>query len=166
MKSSEKNGAADRSSAENIISDPKQVRWPFWVALGIVVLGVAGIIVANIVKPPQERLNDNGKVQRTINEYYSAQSELKYQRFRDAVCDADLGSLTEEKFIADYGTGDKTRGNINITDIKIEVTDARGTDPARATATVRWFYLNKSDEVKNELKTLIKVQDNWKVCGK
>jgi hypothetical protein len=144
------------------IDDEPRTLWPFLVAVAIVVLTLGAIAVTYVVRPTDERLTEEAKVTRSINDYYTAKNAINYANFRANTCAADLGSVdfpSEDEFKIENTDERDADGAIEIGDISETVVNDN-----RATANVHWFRKERPETQITPV-VLVNEEDNWKVCS-
>lgn len=147
------------------LDDPSpswRAAWPFWVALGVVVIAVAGIGLSYLIRPADERAGDSAQVQYAINDVYTARNNVDYAAFRDHTCAAEVNAadfVTQAQFTADNQKSLEDNGRIVIP----EISDV-AVSGDRATATVHWQYDKKSDQTQTTNVVVLRENGNWKVC--
>ena len=136
--------------------------WPFLVAVAIVVVTLGAIGVTYVVRPADERLTEEAKVTRSINDYYTAKNAIDYPNFRAATCAADTSSVdfpTEDEFIIENTDARDADGAIEIDDISESVVNGN-----RATANVHWSRKEKTETQITGV-VLVNEEGDWKVCS-
>jgi hypothetical protein len=136
--------------------------WPFLIAVVIVVLALGTIGVTYVVRPADERLTEEAKVARSINDHYTAKNAVNYPNFRAATCTADLSSVdfpTEDEFTIENTDARDADGAIEIDDISETVVNGN-----RATANIHWSRKEK-DETQITGVVLVNEDGDWKVCS-
>ena len=135
---------------------------PFIIAVVVVVVVVIGVLISNAVRPAEDRMSEDAKVQHAINDYYTARNEADFDKYTAANCAAVRGAEgfpTKDKFVADNRRSMDDNGQIKIP----EITDLT-VDGDRATARVHWHF-EKSEDKKNVVDTTVVREDGkWKVC--
>jgi hypothetical protein len=136
--------------------------WPFLVAVAIVVLTLGAIAVTYVVRPTDERLSEQDRISRSINDYYTAKNAVNYTNFRANTCAAELGSVdfpNEDEFAIENTDARNADGAIEIDDISETVVNDN-----RATANVHWSRKQKAETQITQV-VLVNEGDNWKVCS-
>jgi hypothetical protein len=136
--------------------------WPFLVAVAIVVLTLGVIAVTYVVRPTDERLSEQDRISRSINDYYTAKNAVNYTNFRANTCAAELGSVdfpNEDEFAIENTDARNADGAIEIDDISETVVNDN-----RATANVHWSRKQKAETQITQV-VLVNEGDNWKVCS-
>lgn len=157
-----KGSGGDKNTELPIIDDERRTPWPFIIAVAIVVIVLGAIGVMHVVRPAEDRLTEESKVSRTINDYYTARNAINYSNFRALTCAAERDSVefpTEEVFSTENTRDREADGQIEISDISETVVNGD-----RATANVHWFRQQKTQTQITPV-TLVKESDNWKVCS-
>lgn len=139
------------------------VAWPFLVAVAIVIIAILAVVVMHIVKPANERLTDSAKITRTLNDYYSAISDLQYDKYRATFCTQDTlqpNFLSSAQFTDKY-TGLREKNG----QIKMEDPSEVNVDGDVATANSHWAY-NKGDTSNHtDAMKFLKSGSDWKICN-
>ena len=136
--------------------------WPFLVAFAVVVIAAAGIGISYLIRPADDRLSVEAKVQHAINDSYTARNDLDYGKYRGATCSADLSSDTfpdETTFLDQNRRSFDENGHIVIP----EITDI-AVDGDRATAKVHWHFDEKADQKQVADTIVVREDGDWKVC--
>jgi len=142
---------------------PKSWRnaWPFFVALGAVVLLVGGVALSYLFRPAEDRASETAQVQYAINDFYTARNGANYAAYREHTCAADLASpefITEQAFVAqNQDLKDNPIQIPEITDLTVE--------GDRATAQVHWHRKDSSDKVTTTPTIVVRENGEWKVCS-
>ncbi|MCK0439434.1 hypothetical protein MUG78_08165 [Gordonia alkaliphila] len=142
--------------------DPGRSRWPFMVALGFVVLLVAGIAGVALIDPPAERLSDSAQVQHAVNDAFTARNSLNYEQYREAHCEADRQAAdfpTAAEFADENRAARTEHGQIVIPDMAVEM------QGDVAAVQVNWHREDTPDEKQTTDLTVIRQGDEWKVCN-
>lgn len=137
--------------------------WPFLVAVVIIVIALGAIVIMHVVKPASERLTDSAKITRTLNDYYSSISEVKYDRYRATFCaqDTQLSSFpTGQQFTKKYQAIRDKNGQIKMEDPS-EVTVTGDV----ATANSHWAYTSGDTSKHTDAMKFFKDGDDWKICN-
>lgn len=135
---------------------------PFLIALGVVVTVVAVLVISNITRPPEGRVNDSTLVQYAVNDMYSARNDLDYERYVATLCAADRapGVVPERAdFIEDNRRSLDANGRITIP----EMTDLVVTGD-RASVDVRWNFDGQEDQTQVTSMIVVREDGEWKVC--
>lgn len=152
----------DKNAVPPLEDDERRTPWPFLIAVAIVVLVLGAIGVMHVVRPAEDRLTEESKVSRTINDYYTAQNALNYSNFRALTCAAQRDSAdfpSEEAFSTEQTEAREADGQIEISNISETVVNGD-----RATANVHSFRKQKTQTQITPV-TLVKESDSWKVCS-
>ncbi|NLG47007.1 hypothetical protein [Gordonia sp. (in: high G+C Gram-positive bacteria)] len=136
---------------------------PMLIAGGLALAILLWVGISALVNPAEERISDSAKVQRTVNQMYSAMGTLNYERYRDSFCATDIAAPdfpTSVQFADRNRAENDAKGKIVVPSMDVEVTGDR------ATVTAHWHRENtESDKQKTQLK-LVGVDGEWKVCGR
>lgn len=152
----------DKNSEPPLVDDERRTPWPFIIAVAIVVLVLGTIGVMHVVRPADDRLTDESKVSRTVNDYYTAQNALNFNNFRALTCASERDSAdfpTEDEFTAQNTEAREADGQIEISNISETVINGD-----RATANVHWFRTEKTQTQITPV-VLVREGDAWKVCA-
>lgn len=144
------------------MDDERRTLWPFIIAVTIVVIVVGAIGVMHVVRPAEDRLTDESKVSRVINDYYTAKNAINYNNFRALTCATGRDSVdfpTEEAFTTENTNAREADGQVEISNISETVVNGD-----RATANVHWFRTQKT-QTQITAVTLVKESADWKVCA-
>jgi hypothetical protein len=155
-------GADGDRNPQPPIDDERRALWPFVAAVAIVVLALGAIAVTYVVRPADERLTEQSKVSRAINDYYTAKNAINYTNFRANTCAAELNSVdfpTEDEFTIENTDARDADGQIEIDDISETVINDN-----RATANIHWSRKETSDTQITQV-VLVHEDNNWKVCA-
>ncbi|MFZ2239597.1 MAG: hypothetical protein WAV90_08640 [Gordonia amarae] len=135
---------------------------PFIIAGVVVLVVVIGVLISNAVRPAEDRMSEDAKVQHAINDYYTARNEADFDKYAAANCAAARnaeGFPAKDKFVTDNRKSMDDNGQIKIP----EITDLT-VNGDRATARVHWHF-EKSEDKKNVVDTTVVREDGeWKVC--
>lgn len=145
-----------------IVDDERRTPWPFIIAVAIVVLVLGAVGVMHVVRPAEDRLTEDSKVSRVINDYYTAKNAINYSNFRALTCATDRDSVdfpAEEAFTTENTDAREADGQVEISNISETVVNGD-----RATANVHWFRKEKTQTQITPV-TLVKESDDWKVCA-
>ncbi|WP_018177915.1 Rv0361 family membrane protein [Jongsikchunia kroppenstedtii] len=137
--------------------------WPFLVAVAIIIVALLAIVIMHVVKPGSERLTDSAKITRTLNDYYSSISEVKYDRYRSTFCpqDTQLSSFpTAQQFTDKYQAIRDKNGQIKMEDPS-EVT----VNGDVATANSHWAYTSGDTSNHTDAMKFFKDGDDWNICN-
>lgn len=143
--------------------NPAAAMRPFLIAGAIVAVVVIAIVLSNFFRPVDDRLSDDSKVQFTINDVYSARNAVDYDAYRAGFCSADLAQPnfpTREEFDAENAESMEENGPIVIPEMTDLVVDGD-----RATVKVHWHFENSEDDKQVTDLVVVRVNDDWKVCG-
>jgi len=154
---------ADQSDAVEPERPFLSVAWPFLVAVAIVIVAILAIVIMHIVKPGNERLTDSAKITRTLNDYYSSISEVKYDRYRTAFCaqDTQVSSFpTAPQFQDKYQAIRDKNGQI-----KMEDPSEVNVNGDVATANAHWAYTSGDTSNHTDAMKFFKDGDDWKICN-
>ncbi|MDL9938582.1 hypothetical protein QSJ18_17690 [Gordonia sp. ABSL1-1] len=155
-------GSDPESSAEPGAPRDWKAAWPFLAAVVVIVLAVGGLGISYLMRPPEERVSEDAKVQWAINGQYTARNGPDYASYREHTCAKDLADpefVTEAAFVADNQRSLDTNGPIQIP----EITDLVVTGD-RATADVHWHFKNSSDNTQIVPTIVVREDGDWKVC--
>ncbi len=135
---------------------------PFIIAGVVVLVVVIGVLISNAVRPAEDRMSEDAKVQHAINDYYTARNEADFDKYAAVNCAAVRGAEgfpTKDSFVTDNRKSMDDNGQIKIP----EITDLTF-DGDRATARVHWHF-DRSEDKKNVFDTTVVREDGeWKVC--
>lgn len=136
---------------------------PMLIAGGLVLVILAWIGISALVSPSEERISDSAKVQRTVNQMFSARGTLNYESYRSSFCAADLAAKefpNSVQFADDNRADNDAKGRIVVPSMDVEVTGDR------ASVTAHWHRQNDENAKQQTALKLVKENDEWKVCGK
>lgn len=151
-----------KKTEPEVFDDERRTIWPFLVAATIMVVVLIAIVLMQVLRPAEERLTDQAKVTRVVNDYYTAQNAINYTSYRAVFCSAELNSAdfpTQEAFTNENRDARDADGKIEVSNISETVVNGD-----RATANVHWFREHKS-ETKITPIVLVNEDGNWKVCA-
>lgn len=135
---------------------------PFIIAGVVVLVVVIGVLISNAVRPAEDRMSEDAKVQHAINDYYTARNEADFDKYAAVNCAAVRGAEgfpTKDSFVTDNRKSMDDNGQIKIP----EITDLTVNGDC-ATARVHWHF-DKSEDKKNVADTTVVREDGeWKVC--
>lgn len=135
---------------------------PFIIAFVLIVVVVAWIALSHLVRPSEERVSEDTKVQYVVNDLYSARNSLNYDLYRSAQCEANVASKdfpTAAQF-AEANRGPLERdGKVVVPEMDVEVTGSR------AAVTVHEHRENTEDKKTTTDLIVVKQGDDWKVCA-
>jgi hypothetical protein len=123
---------------------------------------VIGVLISNAIRPAEERMSDDAKVQHAINNYYTARNEADFDKFVATNCAAvrtGQGFPTREAFVTDNTKSMDENGQIKIP----EITDL-AVDGDRASARVHWHFENSEGNKNVVATTVVREDGEWKVC--
>lgn len=136
--------------------------WPFWVALVVVALAVAGIALSYVLRPAEDRAGEQAQVQYAINDVYTAKNRLDYDAYRNGTCAADVNAAdfpAADAFVTQNRDSQAANGPIVIPQIQ-EVS----VNGDRATARVDWQFDKKPESKQTITVTVVRENGDWKVC--
>ncbi|MCF8571100.1 hypothetical protein L5G32_12560 [Gordonia sp. HY002] len=135
---------------------------PFLIAFGLIIIVIAWIALSHLIRPSEERVSEDTKVQYVVNDLYSARNSLNYDLYRGAQCEANVASKdfpTAAQF-AEANRGPLERdGKIVVPEMDVEVTGSR------AAVTVHAHRENTEDKKTTTDVTVVKQGEDWKVCA-
>ncbi|MFW0787554.1 hypothetical protein AAFP35_23910 [Gordonia sp. CPCC 206044] len=136
--------------------------WPFLVALAVVVVAAAGIGISYLIRPAEDRMSEEARVQHAVNDQYTARNDLDYAKYRASTCATTVSSATfptEAVFLDENRKSSEQNGHIVIP----EITDIT-VDGDRATAKVHWHFDDKPDDEQTTGVVVVREDGDWKVC--
>ncbi|MCF8587556.1 Rv0361 family membrane protein [Gordonia liuliyuniae] len=147
-------------------SAPEHRSWraalPFIIAFVLIIIVVAWIALSHLIRPSEERVSEDTKVQYVVNDMYSARNSLNYDLYRDSQCTANInakGFPTAAEF-ADTNRGPLEKdGKLVVPEMEVEVTGSR------AAVTVHVHRENTEDKKTTTDLIVVKQGDDWKVCA-
>ncbi|EGD54453.1 hypothetical protein [Gordonia neofelifaecis] len=155
----------DRPEHADVPDDDQPRSWkaalPMIIAGTLVVVLVAWVVIASLVKPSDERLNDSAQVQHTVNDMYSAMGTLNYDQYRDAFCASDVAASdfpTSVAFAEQNRADNEANGKVVVPSMEVEVTGEN------ATVTAHWNREKTENDKQTTSLTLIRENGDWKVC--
>ncbi|GAA3033763.1 hypothetical protein GCM10010528_13460 [Gordonia defluvii] len=134
-------------------------RGPIIAALAVVVVLIGLILIPQWLHPFASRVSDEDSVRMAVNNHYTAQNALNYDTFTRWTCAAKLPPRDE--FLTRATASRDVNGPIVIPPGKIADVAINGD---RASATVSWHYGKKTDAVTTTATTLVRQDNQWKVC--
>ncbi|WP_235831399.1 hypothetical protein [Gordonia zhaorongruii] len=161
---SDGNESTEGSSAAEISSAPRSWRdlLPFIIAVSVAVVILAAIGISHLVRPSEERVSEDAKIQYVVNDMYSARNALNYEMYRGAHCEKDLAAKdfpSARQFADTNRVENEANGQLVVPSMDVETTGDR--------ASVTVHEHRERDEQKKLTTdlTLIKQGENWKVCS-
>ena len=135
---------------------------PFIIAGVVVLVVVIGVLISNAVRPAEDRMSEDAKVQHAIKDYYTARNEADFDKYAAVNCAAVRnapGFPAREAFVADNKKSMDENGQIKIP----EITDL-AVDGDRASARVHWHFENSEGNKNVVATTVVREDGEWKVC--
>lgn len=157
-----KRPARGKKAEPEVFDDERRTIWPFLVAAIIMAVVLVAIVLMQVLRPSEDRLTDQAKVTRTINDYYTSQNAINYTSYRAVFCAAELNSPdfpTQDQFTTENRDARDADGKIEVSNISETVVNGD-----RATANAHWFREQKNETTITSI-VLVNENGNWKVCA-
>jgi hypothetical protein len=142
--------------------DPEASRWPFWAAAALVVGLVVVVAALGVINSyGNRRGDDTTQIQHAVNDAYTARNSLNYQQYRDSYCAAVLASPefpTAEQFAERNRTDRDAQGALVIPTMTVD------TAGDTAQVAVTWYRDKTADRRQVTDLTVVREDDEWKVC--